>query len=234
MIPLTWSPVLNTWCERRWVKGNRLMLRLRVSPQRRSSGRKLPEVPVSHVPIEPQSVVNEELPPSPPRASVADQLDTMDVPDGGVEKTVEVDKHVDVDVEVEKAVSPGVVDGVGNPRTPEIVAQDLEKEKTAEKTPASTFSPKPSDVLPERVEKVTVEEQGSFSGAGKNSPIRQEETLGDYYYRTYSEKDASELHAPIWNLKKGDTFSDWRVRQDWLQGIFPPGEIKFQESRLHE
>ncbi|MFS7977620.1 hypothetical protein Hanom_Chr10g00906161 [Helianthus anomalus] len=43
-----------------------------------------------------------------------------------------------------------------------------------------------------------------------NSPIRPEETLGDYYYyRTYSEKRASEIHAPVWKLKQGDTFSNW-------------------------
>ncbi|MFS7899203.1 hypothetical protein Hanom_Chr00s048008g01778231 [Helianthus anomalus] len=88
--------------------------------------------------------------------------------------------------------------------------------------------------MPENIEKVTVEEQGSFSGVDKSSPIRPEETLGDYYYRTYSEKDASEIHAPVWNLKKGDTFSNWLVCRDWFQGIFSPGEIKFQESRLHE
>ncbi|KAJ0565856.1 hypothetical protein HanIR_Chr06g0267251 [Helianthus annuus] len=191
-------------------------------------------ISVSPVPMEPTRVVNEELPPSPPRASIANQLKTTEGPEGGVEKTVEAVKPVDVTAEVEKVVSPGVADGAGNPRTPEAVAYDLEKEKTAEEIPASTFSLKPSDVMPERVEKVTVEEQGSFSGTDKNSPIRLEETLGDYYYRTYSEKDASELHAPVWNLKKGDTFSDWRVCRDWLQGIFPPGEIKFQEIRLHD
>ncbi|KAJ0783556.1 hypothetical protein HanLR1_Chr01g0021681 [Helianthus annuus] len=143
-----------------------------------------PETPVSPVPTESQPVVNEELPPSPPRAPVAENLEPTKVVDGGVKKTVEVDKPVDVAVEAEKVVN--------------------------------------------------IEEQGSFSGAGEHSPIRPEETLGDYYYRTYWEKDASELHVPVWNLKKGDTFSDWRVCQDWLQGIFPPGEIKFQESRSHE
>ncbi|KAJ0813785.1 hypothetical protein HanPSC8_Chr17g0777681 [Helianthus annuus] len=86
--------------------------------------------------------------------------------------------------------------------------------------------------MPENIEKVLAENQGSFSDAGKSSSIRPDETLRDYYYRTYSEKDASDIHVPVWNLKKGDTFSDWRVCRDWLQGIFPPGEIKFQESRL--
>ncbi|KAJ0735674.1 hypothetical protein HanPI659440_Chr11g0434721 [Helianthus annuus] len=88
--------------------------------------------------------------------------------------------------------------------------------------------------MPKNIEKVSAENQSSFSGAGKNCPIRPDETLGDYYYRTYSEKEASDIHTPVWNLKKGDTFSDWRVCQDWLQGIFPPREIKFQESRPRE
>ncbi|KAJ0623248.1 hypothetical protein HanIR_Chr01g0029721 [Helianthus annuus] len=47
-------------------------------------------------------------------------------------------------------------------------------------------------------------------------------------------KKADGIQAPVWKLKKGDTFSDWRVCRDWLQGTFPPGEIKFQEGRPHE
>ncbi|KAF5773922.1 hypothetical protein HanXRQr2_Chr13g0594261 [Helianthus annuus] len=174
------------------------------------------EVPISPVPTELQSVVNEELPSTSPRASVVDQLEPIEVAEGGAEKVVD----------------PGVVDGAGKPQTPETIAEDLGKEPTAEKT--SISSPKPSDAIPEHVEKVTVEGQGSSAGVGKHSPIRPEETLGDYYYRTYMEKDASEPHAPVWNLKKGDTFSDWRVCQDWLQGILPPGEINFQEGRSYE
>ncbi|KAJ0837672.1 hypothetical protein HanRHA438_Chr16g0780731 [Helianthus annuus] len=57
---------------------------------------------------------------------------------------------------VEKVVSSRIVDSAGDPRTPETIA--YEEEKTAEEILASTFSPKPSDVMPERVEKVTVEE----------------------------------------------------------------------------
>ncbi|KAM0056140.1 hypothetical protein Hdeb2414_s0006g00214601 [Helianthus debilis subsp. tardiflorus] len=164
------------------------------------------EIPTSPVPTEPLSMVNEELPPSPLRAVVADQLKTTEVPEGGVEKVIEADKPVDVAAEAEKVASPGVVDGADNLQTPDLSAHDA----------------------------VTVEEHGLFSVAGESSPIRPEETLGDYYYRTYLENIAYEIHAPVWNLKKGDTFSDWRVCHDWFQGIFPPGEIKFQESRPHE
>ncbi|KAF5822223.1 hypothetical protein HanRHA438_Chr01g0024471 [Helianthus annuus] len=64
----------------------------------------------------------------------------------------------------------------------------------------------------------------------EDSPIRPEETPGDYYYRSYSEKKASEIHAPVWKLKKGNTFSDWQVCRDWLQRTFPPAKVKFQEE----
>ncbi|MFS7981710.1 hypothetical protein Hanom_Chr10g00954191 [Helianthus anomalus] len=147
---------------------------------------------------------------------------------------LEVDKSVDVAAGAEKITSPDVVDDAGNPQTPDPAAHDSEKGKGAEDIPVVSSPPKASGSMSENIEKVTTENQGSFSDAGQNSPIRPDETLGDYYYRTYSEKDASEIHAPVWNLKKGDTFSDWRVCRDWLQGIFPLGEIRFQESRLHE
>ncbi|KAJ0761667.1 hypothetical protein HanOQP8_Chr04g0152551 [Helianthus annuus] len=74
-----------------------------------------PKVPVSHVPTEPQPVVNEELPPSPPRASIADQLNTTEVPEGGAEKTIEAEEPIDATAEVGQEVDPGVVDGACNP-----------------------------------------------------------------------------------------------------------------------
>ncbi|KAJ0533888.1 hypothetical protein HanIR_Chr09g0413591 [Helianthus annuus] len=79
---------------------------------------------------------------------------------------------------------------------------------------------------------MTVEEQDSSAGVSKRSPIRPAETLGDYYYRSYSEKDAADLHAPVWNLKKGDTFADWHACQDWLQGILPPGSARLRNGLL--
>ncbi|KAJ0454973.1 hypothetical protein HanIR_Chr15g0745981 [Helianthus annuus] len=183
----------------------------------------VPEVVVASIPTELQSVENEELPSTPPHASVADQLKPTEVADDGVDKTIEAEKPVSVD--------PSVVDDADNPPTPEVAVQDLGKE-TTENT--STSSPKPSDTMPEHVKKVTVEGQDSSAGISKHSPIRPKETLGDYYYRTYTDKDAADPHVPVWNLKKGDTFSDWHACQDWLQGILPPGEIKFQESRSYE
>ncbi|KAF5756818.1 hypothetical protein HanXRQr2_Chr17g0819291 [Helianthus annuus] len=194
----------------------------------------------SHIHTEPSSVVNEELPPSPPRASVTEQLENADVPKNGTDKTAGVEdcgaeNPSNAVVDTGKVTSPKPVDvGAGNPLTPEFVAQDSKKGKTAEEIPVTTSPSMASGFMPENIEKVSVEDQGSSSEADKNSLIRPDETLGDYYYTTYSEKNASEIHVPVWNLKKGDTFSDWRVFRDWLQGTFPPGEIKFQEGRLHD
>ncbi|MFS7915401.1 hypothetical protein Hanom_Chr02g00164901 [Helianthus anomalus] len=98
-----------------------------------------PKVHVSFVLTDLPPVVNEELPSSPLRTFIVDQLKTSEVPEGGVEKTTEADKRVDVTAEVEKVVSSKVVDGAGDPRTPETVAH--EEEKTAEENPASTFFP---------------------------------------------------------------------------------------------
>ncbi|KAJ0776549.1 hypothetical protein HanLR1_Chr02g0046911 [Helianthus annuus] len=180
------------------------------------------EKPSSHVHTEPSSVVNEELSPSPPRAFVVDQLKNTDTPENEAEKSVgaenlEAEKTVDVAVDAGKVTSPGVVDvGAGNPQTPEPVAQDSEKGKTAQEVPVTASPSIASGFMPDNLEEVSIEDQGSFSDADKNSPIHPDETLGDYYYKTYSEKNAAETHVPVWNLKKGDTFLDWRVCRDWL------------------
>ncbi|KAJ0482092.1 hypothetical protein HanIR_Chr13g0650031 [Helianthus annuus] len=190
------------------------------------------EVPVPPIPAELQSVVNEELPSTPPRASGVDQSGSTGVVDGGAENVAEAREPVDAAKKAESVVDPGVAEDAGKPRTPETVVDDPGKQASAEN--ASTSPPTPSDAMPEQVEKVTVEKQSSSADVGKQSPIRPEETLGDYYYRTYAEKDASDPHTPVWNLKKGDTFSNWRVCQDWMQGILPPGEVKFQEGLSYD
>ncbi|KAJ0570940.1 hypothetical protein HanHA300_Chr05g0183871 [Helianthus annuus] len=130
------------------------------------------------------------------------------------------------------------------PASPEVVmvAQDSEKKKSIveDETPVvtvpSTSAPTP-ELPKDNVQKTpeNVEHQGFVvHDAEEESPIRPDETEGDYYYRTYSNKRASNLHAPVWKLKQGDTFSDWQVCQDWFQGVFPPAKIKFQEEQTHE
>ncbi|KAJ0456362.1 hypothetical protein HanIR_Chr15g0761571 [Helianthus annuus] len=174
------------------------------------------EKPSAPVHEEPSSVVNEELPPSSPRAPVNEQLEGTEVADTEAE-IPDAEKPADVAVDAGKITSPEAMDaGVGPPQTPEFVAQDPKRGKSAQEIPIMTSPSAASGFMPKNIEKVSAENQGSFSDADKNSPIHPDETLGDYYYRTYSEKNASEIHVPVWNLKKGNTFSDWRVCRDWL------------------
>ncbi|KAJ0607980.1 hypothetical protein HanRHA438_Chr03g0122191 [Helianthus annuus] len=138
-----------------------------------------------------------------------------------------------VGVESEKVVDPETADvDAANPKSPEVVARDPEKGKSAQEDPVTTF---PTFVTaPVNIDRSLAGDQGASAHDEENDPLRPDETLGDYYYRTYSEKKASEIHTLVWNLKKGDTFSNWRVCRDWLQGTFPPAGIKFQEDRAHE
>ncbi|MFS7890097.1 hypothetical protein Hanom_Chr00s000007g01614801 [Helianthus anomalus] len=75
--------------------------------------------------------------------------------------------------------------GAGHPQTPELVAQDSEKGKSAQEIPVTTSSSMASAFMPENIEKVSAEDQGSFSDVDKNSPIRPDETMRDYYCRNY-------------------------------------------------
>ncbi|KAF5758730.1 hypothetical protein HanXRQr2_Chr16g0732671 [Helianthus annuus] len=114
------------------------------------------------------------------------------------------------------------------------VEVEPEKEKSIQEDPVITIPFFATTSAPVNVEKSPAGDQGFFSHDEEDSPIHPEETLGDYYYRSYSEKRASDIHAPVWKLKQGDTFSDWQICRDWLQGVFPPAEVKFQEERSHD
>ncbi|MFS7949561.1 hypothetical protein Hanom_Chr06g00573011 [Helianthus anomalus] len=167
------------------------------------------------------------LPPSPSRAgdNEAKKIAEVGIP--------EVENPVEGVVETEKVISPEDAGAdVGHSKSPEVVVRDLEKGKSAQEIPATT-SPSCGS-MPENTGRNPGGDQGSFIQADENSPIRPDETLGDYYYRCYSKKQADEVHAPVWKLKKGDTFSNWHVWRDWLQGTFPLGEVKFQEGCPHE
>ncbi|MFS8003819.1 hypothetical protein Hanom_Chr13g01218351 [Helianthus anomalus] len=196
--------------------------------------------PNSPVPVEPSSMVNVDLPPSPPRAPISEELESTEAADNETEKTAgaenpDVEKPTDAAVNVEKLNSPEAVDvDVGHPQSPEVVAGDPEKGKSAQEIPNTTSPSAVFGSVSENVKKNLGGNQDSFIQPNENSPIHPDETPGDYYYRCYSEKQADEVHAPVWKLKKGDTFSDWRVCREWLHGNFPPGEIKFEEGRPHE
>ncbi|MFS7906268.1 hypothetical protein Hanom_Chr01g00057311 [Helianthus anomalus] len=182
----------------------------------------LPEKPAPTARAEPSFVVNDDLPPSPPRASIGERLEGTKAVEDEAKKVSEVEnpeveKPVEVEVELEKVVDPETADvDAAHPKSFEVAARDPEKGKSV------NVARSPSG------------DKGFFAHNEENSHIRQEETPGDYYYRTYIENQSSEIHAPVWKLKKVDTFSDWRVCRYWLQGTFPPTKVKFQEDRSHE
>ncbi|KAJ0481515.1 hypothetical protein HanPSC8_Chr13g0569281 [Helianthus annuus] len=130
-------------------------------------------------------------------------------------------------------VDPEIAD-VAHPKSPEAVARDAEKGKFIPEEPVITIPVSAPASAPINVEMEPAGDQGASSYDDENEPFRPDETLGDYYYNTYMERKASKVHTPVWNLKKGDTFSNWWICRDWLQGTFPPAEIKFQEDRAQE
>ncbi|MFS7961293.1 hypothetical protein Hanom_Chr08g00713261 [Helianthus anomalus] len=66
------------------------------------------------------------------------------------------------------------------------------------------------------------------------SPIVMEDTLGDIYYKTYTEERGNEAHVNVWGLKQKDTFVDFGACRDWFLGTFPPWEVNHQRAHNHE
>ncbi|MFS7918970.1 hypothetical protein Hanom_Chr03g00207421 [Helianthus anomalus] len=168
--------------------------------------------PSCPVPTEPSSVVNQDLPPSPHRAPINEQLGSTEAAKNEVRKTAgaenpDVEKPADVAMISEKVNSPEAVDvDVGHPQSLEVVARDPEKGKSAQEISKTTSPSVVSGSVSENVEKNPGGNQGSFIRSNENSPIRLDETPGDYYYRCYSEKQAVEVHTPVWKLKKRGHF----------------------------
>ncbi|MFS7929952.1 hypothetical protein Hanom_Chr04g00338441 [Helianthus anomalus] len=133
------------------------------------------------------------------------------------EKTAEAgNPEIENPVETEKVISPEVTGAdVGHPKSPEVVARDPEKGKSAQEIPATTSPSATCGSMPENVGRNPSGDQGSSIQDDENSPICPDETLGDYYYTCYSEKQEDEVQAPVWKSKKGDTFSGWHVCRDW-------------------
>ncbi|KAM0040299.1 hypothetical protein Hdeb2414_s0012g00392151 [Helianthus debilis subsp. tardiflorus] len=93
------------------------------------------EKPVSPVHAEPSSAVNEDLPSSPPRAPVSEHLENTKAAEAG---NPEVENPFEVVVETEKVVDPDTVEvDSAHPKSPEVVARDPEKEKSAQEDPSS-------------------------------------------------------------------------------------------------
>ncbi|KAJ0699792.1 hypothetical protein HanOQP8_Chr10g0360071 [Helianthus annuus] len=115
------------------------------------------EKPSSPVHAEPSSVVSEDLPPSPSRTPIREQLESTEAADNEAEKTAraenpEVEKPVDVAVDSEKVTCPEAVDvDVGHPQSPEFVARDLAKEKSAQEIPITTSPSAAFGSVPENI-----------------------------------------------------------------------------------
>ncbi|MFS8018896.1 hypothetical protein Hanom_Chr15g01397501 [Helianthus anomalus] len=216
-----------------------------------------PEKPIPSACAESSSVFNDDLPPTSPHTSIREQLEGTKAVETEAEKIVEakqpegeaekpdvvVEKTIEVKLEAEKIVGTEVVDvGVTQPKSPEVVARESVKEKSIQEDPIIIIPFSATTHAPVHVEKSHPPMMRKlwmlirdFLLMMRKTPIRPEETLGDYYYyRSYSEKRASNIHAPVWKLKQGDTFSDLQVCRDWLQGVLPPAEVKFQEERSHD
>ncbi|MFS7929732.1 hypothetical protein Hanom_Chr04g00335971 [Helianthus anomalus] len=199
------------------------------SKSQSSKAKKGEKKPVLSAWAEPTTVFNDDLPPSPSRAS------TMEQQEGTKSVETEPEGTNAVETVAEKVVDPetAVVD-VTLPKSPEVVARDPEKGKSVPEDPVITVPTSATTSASVHVVRSPSGDQGFFPHNEEDSLIRMEETPRDYYYRSYSDKKASEIHTSVWKQKKGDTFSDWQVCRDWLQGTFPPVEVKFQEDHSHD
>ncbi|KAF5797853.1 hypothetical protein HanRHA438_Chr07g0296331 [Helianthus annuus] len=146
------------------------------------------------------------------------------------EKIVEKEAET-TGVDTPKPASPTVV----------MVTTVLERGKTIVDEPpiviapsASAHTSEPSEGNVKRDEDKIEHQESEVHDTEEESPIRPNETPGDYYYRLYTEKKPTDLHTPVWKLKQGDTFSNYQVCREWFQGAFPHTEIKFQEEQTHE
>ncbi|XP_021985985.1 titin homolog [Helianthus annuus] len=175
------------------------------------------EKPSAPVFAEPSSVVNEELPPSPPHALVNEQLGSTETADNEAKKTdgaenPEAEKPADVAVDAGKITSPEAVDvSADHPQTPEFVAQDPEKGKSAQEIPITTSPSAASGFMPENNEKVSAEDQGWKRKAEAEAALLSKEHKN---WKEICEKNNAEkmglrnvinnLKAEVEKLKKQD------------------------------
>ncbi|MFS7917211.1 hypothetical protein Hanom_Chr03g00186411 [Helianthus anomalus] len=115
-----------------------------------------------------------------------------------------VETEVEKLVETEKTAEVETADtSVTEPKSPKVVAQGPEKISTLnEEVPVITVpsSSVPASDLPKDVQEnpVGVQPQSSFAHDTEGDPpIRPNETPGDYYYRSYTARRASDIHALV-------------------------------------
>ncbi|MFS7915730.1 putative intermediate filament, rod domain, coil 1B [Helianthus anomalus] len=67
------------------------------------------------------------------------------------------------------------------------------------------------------------------------TPIGPKDTLGDIYYKTYTEEARGDaLHQPVWGLKQKDTFIEFPPYRDRFLNPFPPGDVNRQRAQTHD
>ncbi|KAJ0734463.1 hypothetical protein HanPI659440_Chr11g0420391 [Helianthus annuus] len=100
-----------------------------------------PEKETPAASAEPSSVVNEDLPPSPPHAPISEQLEGAKTIEDEAKKIAEMgNPEKSVEVDLEKVVDPETADvDAAHPKSPEVVARDPEKGKTVREDPVITI-----------------------------------------------------------------------------------------------
>ncbi|MFS7987657.1 hypothetical protein Hanom_Chr11g01025471 [Helianthus anomalus] len=111
--------------------------------------------------------VNDDLLPSPPCASISEQLESTKVVENEAEKIAEAENpEVEKPVEVgsEKVVDPETTDiDAIHPKSPEVVALDPEKGKSAQEDHVATFPTTAFVFAPVNIERIPARDQGSFA-----------------------------------------------------------------------
>ncbi|MFS7994476.1 hypothetical protein Hanom_Chr12g01106511 [Helianthus anomalus] len=149
--------------------------------------------------------------------------------------------------EVAAPITTDAAQGSGHIPVTEHEQPIIEKERTSEGR--KTVEPSPS--VAHAQTRPVVREQAADAAGGSagfvagqagagirgeslHSPIGPMDTLGDVYYKSYTEESRGEaLHQPPWSLKQKDTFLEFAPCRDWLLNSIPPGEVNRQRERTH-
>ncbi|KAJ0666544.1 hypothetical protein HanPI659440_Chr17g0668011 [Helianthus annuus] len=119
--------------------------------------------------------------------------------------------------------------GVENPTEPSPANAPVQTTQMASTIGGSGSAP--------RKEKTAAARGASSGGTGGFIPqsIGPKDTLGDIYYKTYTEEARGNApHQAPWGLKQKDTFNEFGPCRDWFLNSFPPGEVNLQRARSHD
>uniref|UniRef100_A0A251TK96 Putative transposase (Putative), gypsy type n=1 Tax=Helianthus annuus TaxID=4232 RepID=A0A251TK96_HELAN len=124
--------------------------------------------------------------------------------------------------------------------------QALEKELSAKKAMDQPLIPpgpevnKPTNTGPVTTSKGSSRfssSGASSGGAGGYNPnvIGAKDTVGDIYYKTYTEEERGDApHQAPWSLKQKDTFVEFSPAREWFLNSFTPAEVHRQRAKPHE